>query len=72
MSGAPGRRPNYALLLEMVDYLAQYPDQYHHPREDMLFSALLGEDPDFSGRLDKLLQDHQYLHQYNDQLLHQR
>jgi hemerythrin-like domain-containing protein len=67
----PGRRADYALLLDMVDYLAQYPDQYHHPREDILFTALLGEDPHFSGKLDQLLQDHHYLHEYNDQLLHE-
>lgn len=41
----PGKIPDYHLLRDIVDYFARYPDQYHHPREDMLFNNMLERDP---------------------------
>jgi monoterpene epsilon-lactone hydrolase len=64
----PGKVPDYALLLEIVDYLTHYPDQYHHPREDLLFSSLLRSDGEFETRLGRLQREHQTLHSYNDAL----
>ena len=64
----PGRVPDYPLLLEMIDYLTHYPDQYHHPREDRLFASLLRGDAAFGDRLERLTREHRVLHRYNDEL----
>ncbi len=64
----PGKVPDYALLLEIVDYLTHYPDQYHHPREDLLFGSLLRNDAAFEDRLGRLRREHETLHRYNDEL----
>lgn len=65
---APGKVPDYPLLLEMIDYLTHYPGQYHHPREDLLFAQLLARDKKFKKQLDRLLREHETLHAYNDKL----
>lgn len=65
---APGKIPDYHLLLDIVHYLIHYPDEYHHPREDMLFSALLEKDKSFSRKLDRLLREHETLAHYNREL----
>ena len=43
----PGRIADYPLMLDVVDYLSRYPDQYHHPREDLLFASLARNDTAF-------------------------
>ena len=65
----PGKIPDYRLLLDIVDYLTHYPGQYHHPREDMLFTSMLESDKAFKPRLDRLLREHATLEHYNLELL---
>jgi hemerythrin-like domain-containing protein len=67
----PGKVPDYPLLLEIMDYLTHYPGQYHHPREDMLFTLLLARDKKFKKNLDRLLREHETLQVYNDKLFSQ-
>ncbi|WP_448208010.1 hemerythrin domain-containing protein [Azospirillum sp. sgz302134] len=51
--------PDFALLTAIVDYLQQFPDTYHHPKEDLfLFKALRERDPDAAGILDELEAEH--------------
>ena len=50
----PGKVPDYHLLLDIVDYLTHYPDQYHHPREDLLFAKMLNSDKSFKTDLERL------------------
>ncbi len=64
----PGKVPDYALLLEMTDYLTHYPDQYHHPREDLLFRSLMQSDGEFEARLSRLEREHETLRTYSDEL----
>ena len=35
---------NYELMLDIVYYLTQYPDRFHHPREDIAFARLAERD----------------------------
>jgi acetyl esterase/lipase/hemerythrin-like domain-containing protein len=67
----PGKVPDYHLLLEIVDYLVHYPGQYHHPREDLLFTGLLKCDKKFQGRLERLQREHETLNLHNDRLYKQ-
>lgn len=67
----PGKIPDYHLLLEIVDYLTHYPDQFHHPREDLLFAGLLKREKKFQARMDRLEREHETLHFYNDKLFNE-
>jgi hemerythrin-like domain-containing protein len=67
----PGKVPDYHLLLEIVDYLKHYPDQYHHPREDLLFTRMLENDSKFSAQLERLQREHQALHRITNELFNE-
>jgi hemerythrin-like domain-containing protein len=41
-----GQSPDYLLLNEISDYLRGYPDQCHHPKEDLIYRKLGERDPD--------------------------
>lgn len=41
-----GQSPDYPLLNEISDYLRGYPDQCHHPKEDLIYRKLGERDPD--------------------------
>src|SRR6266571_2947996 len=40
-----GDRPNYEVVLAVIDYFKDYPDSCHHPKEDMIFEKLKARDP---------------------------
>ena len=40
-----GDRPNYELVLAVIEYFKDYPDTCHHPKEDMIFAKLKARDP---------------------------
>ena len=35
-----GQRPKYDLMEDIISYLRNYSDRYHHPREDVAFARL--------------------------------
>jgi hemerythrin-like domain-containing protein len=45
-------------MLDIVDYLNDYPEKFHHPREDIAFSRLVDRDPMLGGTIDHLLHEH--------------
>jgi hemerythrin-like domain-containing protein len=40
-----GERPDYAVILAVIDYFKDYPDSCHHPKEDMIVEKLKARDP---------------------------
>jgi hemerythrin-like domain-containing protein len=40
-----GERPDYDILSAAAEYLRQFPDRYHHPRENLVFLRLRQRDP---------------------------
>jgi hemerythrin-like domain-containing protein len=40
-----GDRPDYELVLAVIDYFKDYPDSCHHPKEDMIVAKLKARDP---------------------------
>ncbi len=54
----PGRSPDYGLIYDIVHYMASYPDEYHHPREDLVFDRLLERDADAREVVEQLLEGH--------------
>lgn len=54
-------RPNYELMLDIVAYLRDYSDQFHHPREDAAFERLAVRCPDLKLELARLKQEHRVI-----------
>jgi len=50
---------DYYLLHDIVGYLHDYPDQVHHPTENLLFEKLVRRVPAARARVDRLLRDHE-------------
>jgi hemerythrin-like domain-containing protein len=40
-----GERPDYEVVLAVIDYFKDYPDSCHHPKEDMILEKLRARDP---------------------------
>ncbi len=40
-----GETPDYDIVRGVVDYCLDYPDLYHHPKEDLVFERLKARDP---------------------------
>src|SRR6266567_2861970 len=40
-----GERPDYEVVLAVIDYFKDYPDSCHHPKEDMIVEKLEARDP---------------------------
>lgn len=56
-----GERPNYELMLDIIVYLRDYADRYHHPREDAAFARLARRCPDLELPLARLAQEHRVI-----------
>lgn len=56
-----GGSPDYDLMLEIVTYLREFGDCYHHPREDAAFTILVARDPRMRLPINRLLQDHRVI-----------
>lgn len=41
---AQGDDIDYGVMLDIMTYMTQYPDLYHHPKEDLLFEKMLERD----------------------------
>ena len=53
--------PNYELMLDIISYLRDYTDQFHHPREDVAFARLAKRCPDMELLLARLSQEHRVI-----------
>lgn len=62
-------RPDFELMGSIVAYLREFPDRYHHPREDVAFGRLLTRDPDLRLPINRLLQEHRAIAAAGDDLL---
>ena len=57
--GKQNRHPEtLSLILEALDYFSVYPDQWHHPVEDLVFECLLGKPVDIRDVIDRTLKEH--------------
>ncbi|OUD12008.1 hemerythrin domain-containing protein [Thioflexithrix psekupsensis] len=56
-----GDTPDYQIMSDIMHYMVHYPDMYHHPSEDVLFSHLKQRDPSLQGEIEELLQQHELL-----------
>ncbi len=56
---APGGKPDYRILSDMLDYIANYPDEFHHPLEDVIYERLVKRHHASIGAVEELLGQHQ-------------
>jgi hemerythrin-like domain-containing protein len=53
--------PDLGLLHEILEYCLAYPDQYHHPKEELIYAALRRHDPEGAGAVDDIVAEHREL-----------
>jgi hemerythrin-like domain-containing protein len=53
-----GQRPNSEVLRAIISYFEVYPEVYHHPQEDLIFSKLRLRDPDAAAKVGDLAREH--------------
>jgi hemerythrin-like domain-containing protein len=56
-----GRDPDFELLRDVVYYLHNYADRYHHPRENVAFARLAAREPWIGLVIGRILQEHRVL-----------
>ncbi|MBH5398945.1 hemerythrin domain-containing protein [Bradyrhizobium sp. CNPSo 4010] len=54
-----GIRPDYEVIRAIISYFEVYPEVYHHPQEDLIFSKLKSRDPDAAAIVGDLALEHQ-------------
>ena len=54
-----GDRPDYEVVLAVIDYFKDYPDCCHHPKEDMIVEKLKVRDPVAAATIGDLAGEHQ-------------
>jgi hemerythrin-like domain-containing protein len=62
-------QPNYDLMRDIVFYLCNYSDRFHHPREDVAFAKLASRDPTMRLPIGRLLQEHRVIAEAGKTLL---
>ena len=53
-----GKTPDYPLLQDIMCYMNQYPDRFHHPKEDLMFAQVLKYEPGARADVATLLKEH--------------
>jgi hemerythrin-like domain-containing protein len=63
-----GGEPNYRLMLDIISYLRDYGDRYHHPREDAAFALIERRCPEMALPLTRLKQEHRVIARAGERL----
>lgn len=53
-----GKTPDRLLMRDIMRYMTQYSDRFHHPKEDMIFAQLLKRDPEIRADVEDLIEEH--------------
>jgi len=53
-----GKTPDYPLMQDIMRYMAQHSDRFHHPKEDLIFAQLLKRDPGVRADVEDLIEEH--------------
>jgi hemerythrin-like domain-containing protein len=60
--------PDLDLLHEVLEYCLTYPDQYHHPKEDLIYRALARHDRQIEPAIEDLEAEHEELSELTKEL----
>lgn len=63
-----GGLPDFELMMDTIDYLQNYADLYHHPREDLIFRFFLERSDVAREAIDELILQHRALWESTNQL----
>jgi hemerythrin-like domain-containing protein len=63
-----GEDADFNLLLDIVDYMQNFPDRYHHPKEDIIYQRMALRDSDVARDVLALLDEHRILKKLIDRL----
>ena len=61
--------PDFGCMRDVVAYLCEYPDRFHHPRENAAFARLVVRDPGLRLPINRLLQEHRAIAVAGEELL---
>jgi hemerythrin-like domain-containing protein len=64
-----GEDPDYELMRDIVYYLQNFADRFHHPREDAAFERLAQREPSLRVMVNRLLQEHRVIARAGEELL---
>jgi hemerythrin-like domain-containing protein len=64
-----GAKPNYRLMLDVMSYMTQYPDRFHHPSEELAFRKGVERNPRLKGAVASLGEEHTKLLQRGESLV---
>ena len=53
-----GERPDYEVILAVIDYFKDYPDTCHHPKEDIIVARFQARDPAAAAAIGDLHAEH--------------
>jgi hemerythrin-like domain-containing protein len=53
-----GESPNYQLMTDILHYMINYPDRFHHPREDAIFACLVKRNSGTAQSVEELARQH--------------
>jgi hemerythrin-like domain-containing protein len=56
-----GERPDYYLMTKSAEYIQEYPDIFHHPREDAMFAVYLEDHKEGREQIEALQKEHEEL-----------
>jgi hemerythrin-like domain-containing protein len=65
---ACGDEPNYQLMHDVISYLREWGDTYHHPREDEAFRRIAKKRPDRQLPIARLMQEHRVVARTGEEL----
>jgi hemerythrin-like domain-containing protein len=57
---AKAAKPDYDLMLQIVEYFRSFPDLYHHPKEDLVFRRLAKRQPEVAAKFGDLEAEHRH------------
>ena len=57
----PDIKTDFPLMRDVMLYMTRYPDQFHHPKEDLLFTALVIRDRSIRAVVEELREAHREL-----------
>ena len=63
--------PNYELMMDVMYYMTHYPDQFHHPKEDVAFKKVMEEDNAAEPVVKDLMRQHQIIAESGKRLFDQ-
>ena len=65
-----GDRPDYELIHDVMRYVTTYSDAVHHPKEDILYSAMRAANPELAAGLERVGPEHQEIAERGEALRH--